>query len=141
MADDSYWFTEAKIHAKVYAMADKFDIHDLQDFARTRSHVLALDCSMNELRELIDLVCTTIPVLSRGLRAEIAQACMNHMYLIGNDNESFVETLSQYGDMGAELVRKMNDERNAGFRLASEFLSEENESYKETQRKLEDLET
>lgn len=132
--------SQAKIHAEVCAMADKFDILDLLEFARSNFSIHIRGCWTDELLEIMKFVCTTIPLSRHDFCSELAGAYTDKLGVI-KDDDGIYGILSQFGDMGVPIVREMSHRAQQHERMLLDMLDEEKEERKETQRRFDDLQT
>lgn len=85
--------TEIIIHAKVYALADKYGIHDLKDVARAKfSEAASRDWDSSSFPRAIQTVYSSTPESNQGLRDIVVSTISQHKELL---ERTEVETLAK----------------------------------------------
>lgn len=87
----------------VYAIADKYDIFELRELAKTKFLAEADSLmSTDEFPEIIKMV-YKLPNSDRGLRDAVLNTCMKQLRIL-IDNETFTDTVRNIGDFGFEIL-------------------------------------
>ena len=114
-AHDPPDYTELLNNIAVYAIADKYDIPELEVLAATKFEK-ALPCSglvqdLASLPAIVDAVFDTTPDTKCGLRTVVTNFCKDWKEEI-IDNEDSVATVRDHGEIGLAMIRQIFDERN-----------------------------
>ena len=125
-------YTELLNNIAVYAIADKYDIPELEVLAATKFED-ALPCSglvrdLASLPAIVDAVFDTTPDTKCGLRNVVIDFCKEWKEQI-IDNEDSVATVRDHGEIGLAMIRQIFDERNLNVLSAADRI--EGATYRE----------
>ena len=120
-------YTELLNNIAVYAIADKYDIPELEVLAETKFEN-ALLCSelvgdLASLPAIVDAVFDTTPDTKCGLRSVVIKFCKAWKERI-IDNEDSVATVRDHGEIGLAMIRQIFDERNLNVLSTTDRLEE-----------------
>ena len=88
--------TEFSIHAKVYALADKYGIHDLKDLAQAKfAEAASRDWNSSSFPHAIQTVYLSTPESNQGLRDIVVNTISQHKELLEKaEVETFVKEIN-----------------------------------------------
>ena len=98
--------TELSTNPLMYALADKYEIDDLKELARTKFAYAAIkDCKPQAFAYAAGLVCETTPKTDVGLRNVVFETMNDHRELL--DYEEIQQLLDSGNGMAWDLVKEI----------------------------------
>jgi hypothetical protein len=98
---------------RVYALAEKYEIHQLKEFAKSRFSKQAWDnWSSLEFLDVLGWVFDSTPSSDQGLRDVVTQVCSKNIRSLIT-NETFRNTITDIPCLGTSLLQRVSEETGA----------------------------